>query len=763
MIPSIWFIAPIAAAVGLLTAYVFYKKLINESEGTDKMIEIAGYVKEGAMAYLRRQYRSVFIVFAIIFVILVVLAYKGIQSPFTPFVFLSGGLWSAVSGYLGMKTATNASARTASACQKSLDKGLTIAFRGGAIMGLMVVGFGLLDISIWFLLINYIYDHNIFGLSHEVALRIGASGWSPELISDAAFQKYKLNQVTNALLPYAMGASCMALFARVGGGIFTKAADVGADLVGKVEAGIPEDDPRNPATIADNVGDNVGDVAGMGADLYESYCGSILAASALGASIVLKENGSLINVFSPMIVAGLGIVFSLIGIFFVKTKEGASQKDLLKSLLLGTGLSSVLIIGSLAYLASASIISWGVFGSVVTGLIAGFIIGQATEYYTSDTFTPTQKIAKESEGGAATIILSGIGTGMISTAIPVITVVIGIILAFVFSGGHESIYQGIYGIAFAAIGMLSTLGIQLATDAFGPIADNAGGNAEMAGLPGEVRERTDALDSLGNTTAATGKGFAIGSAALTALALISAYLDSIKQWLGQIAGTATHTIGNLTFTNNAALANASKHIYFIDSLTIPDIVHIFNINVINPKFLSGIFIGSMVGFVFCALTIFAVGKAAGDMVNEVRRQFREIKGILEGKAKPDYARCVEISTAGALKAMMVPSLLAIITPLLVGYFFNVAGVLGLLVGTLTTGFSLAIMLNNAGGAWDNAKKYIEAGNLGGKGTDAHKAAVTGDTVGDPFKDTSGPSLNILIKLMTIVSIVFVGLILKVGL
>lgn len=762
-IPNLWFLAPVSALLSLSTAYIFYKKLCVESEGTDRMQEIAGYVKEGAKAYLTRQYKAVFKVFAIIFILLGVLAYLGIQSPFVPFIFLSGGIWSAVSGYLGMKTATNASARTANACRESLDKGLKISFRGGAIMGLMVVGFGLLDVSMWFFLLNYLFDNNIFGVTMPLLAKLGVSTFDASVVADPIFQKFKLVEISISLLPYAMGASCMALFARVGGGIFTKAADVGADLVGKVEAGIPEDDPRNPATIADNVGDNVGDVAGMGADLYESYCGSILAATAIGASLALKQGGDVLGVMMPMIIAGGGIIFSLIGIFFVRTKEGASQKSLLKSLLIGTGVSSVLIIAFLAILANLGLITWGIFGAVVTGLLAGFIIGQATEYYTSDTFKPTQKIAEESLGGPATAILSGIATGMVSTAIPVITIVVAIILAFLFSGGAQSVLQGIYGISFAAIGMLSTLGIQLATDAFGPIADNAGGNAEMAELPSEVRERTDALDSLGNTTAATGKGFAIGSAALTALALIAAYLDSIQQWLVNLAGSAVYQLGAYTFTNNPQVADPAKGIFHIYSLSMSNFVQIFQINIINPKFLAGLFIGAMVAFVFCALTISAVGKAAGEMVDEVRRQFREIKGILKGEAKPDYARCVEISTEGALKAMMFPSILAISTPIVVGLIFNVAGVIGLLTGALTTGYSLAIFLNNAGGAWDNAKKYIEAGTHGGKGTDAHKAAVVGDTIGDPFKDTSGPSLNILIKLMTIVSLVFAGFILKFGL
>ena len=761
ILPLFWWLAPLSAIIALATAFSFFRKLLGFSEGNATMIEIAGYVKEGAMAYLKQQYKVVAIVFGIIFVLLSLMAFTGVQSVFVPFVFLSGGLWSAVSGYLGMKTATNASARTAAACQTSLNKGLTVSFRGGAIMGLVVVGFGLLDISIWFLALNILYDKNIFNLALPIVQKLGFIDVNAAVISSTAFQKAKLVAISNTMLTYAMGASVMALFARVGGGIFTKAADVGADLVGKVEAGIPEDSPRNPATIADNVGDNVGDVAGMGADLYESYCGSILAATALGASIAANSTSMGIeNIITPMVVAGLGIICSLVGIFFIRTKEGATQKQLLHSLLLGTSLSAILVLGSIAVLAITGIISWGLFGSVTVGLFAGFIIGQATEYYTSDTFGPTQRISESCKEGAATNILSGISTGMVSTGIPVITIVIGIILSFAFTGGFSDITKGIYGIAFAAIGMLSTLGIQLATDAFGPIADNAGGNAEMAGLPAEVRERTDALDSLGNTTAATGKGFAIGSAALTALALIAAYLDTIKQWLSNIAGDGIHYIGNIGFTNGQTTA---KNIFSIDALTIEQLVNIFQINIINPKFLCGIFIGAMATFVFCALTISAVSKAAASMVNEVRRQFREIKGILEGTAKPDYAQCVSISTTGSLKAMILPSTLAISIPIIVGLVFHIPGVLGLLTGTLTTGFSLAIMLNNAGGAWDNAKKYIEAGHGGGKGSDSHKAAVIGDTVGDPFKDTSGPSLNILIKLMTIVSIVFAGVILKYGL
>jgi len=762
-IPQLWWLAPFSAVLSLVTAFVLYRRLMAVPEGTDKMIEIAGYVKQGAAAYLKSQYRVVAKVFAAICVVLIVLAFLGVQRPFVPLLFISGGFWSAVCGYLGMKTATNASARTANACRDSLNGGLRVAFRGGAVMGLMVVGFGLLDISIWFVALNYIFDHNLFNLSLPLVNKLGSITWDPAVVSNALFQKLKMAEISTTLLTYAMGASGMALFARVGGGIFTKAADVGADLVGKIEAGIPEDDPRNPATIADNVGDNVGDVAGMGADLYESYCGSILAAMAIGASLAMaQDSGGMNTIVAPMIVAGGGILFSMVGIFFVRTSEKATQKSLLNSLLIGTGISSVLVLFFVALLAKYGMITWGVFGAVITGLSAGIIIGQATEYYTSSDYSPTRSIADASKEGPATAILSGLSVGMISTCIPVLVIVIGIIASFTFAGGRTDILLGIYGIAFAAIGMLSTLGIQLATDAFGPIADNAGGNAEMAGLPAKVRERTDALDSLGNTTAATGKGFAIGSAALTALALIAAYLDSIKEWLSKFAGESVHYIGSMGFSNSVQQASTSGNIHYIGSLDIPAIVDIFKINIINPNFLSGIFIGCMMAFVFSALTISAVNTAAKEMVQEVRRQFKQIKGILEGTAKPDYARCVSISTAGALKAMMLPSILAILTPIVVGLIFHIPGVVGLLTGALTCGFTLAIFLNNAGGAWDNAKKFIEAGYAGGKGTDAHKAAVIGDTIGDPFKDTSGPSLNILIKFMTIVSVVFVGFIVKFG-
>jgi K(+)-stimulated pyrophosphate-energized sodium pump len=766
-IPTLWYLAPLAGMVALITARLFYVSVSKEDEGTDKMKEIAGYVKEGAMAYLSRQYKIITYVFAIIFVLLVGMVLAGVQNIFVPFIFLSGGLWSGVCGYLGMKTATNASARTANACRTSLNKGLKISFRAGAIMGLVVVGFGLLDISVWFLLLNYFFNHNILGISDAFLPIINATTWNPAYASLDAFQSFKFVELTTALLPYGMGASIMALFSRVGGGIFTKAADVGADLVGKVEAGIPEDDPRNPATIADNVGDNVGDVAGMGADLYESYCGSILACASLGATLMIASigNGGALNIqpiLAPMIVAGGGILFSILGIFTVKTSENADQKDLLTALHRGTNIAAGLTLLFIAFLASKGFISWGIFGAVTAGLISGVLIGQVTEYYTSDHYQPTKSIAESSVLGGATAIIQGISVGMLSTGVTVIIISIGIICAFLSAGGAQSVIQGIYGIAFAAIGMLSTLGITLATDAFGPIADNAGGNAEMAGLDPEVRKRTDALDSLGNTTAATGKGFAIGSAALTALALIAAYIDSIKIWLGRIAGEGIHYIGHIGFSNSADIANQTSSIYFIQTLDINSLIQIFQINAINPKFLIGLFIGAMTAFVFCAFTILAVGRAAGQMVEEVRRQFREIKGILEGKATPEYAKCVDIATVSAQKEMIVPSLLAILVPIVTGFVLSIPGVLGLLIGCVATGFSLAVMLNNSGGAWDNAKKYIEKGAHGGKGTDAHKAAVIGDTVGDPFKDTAGPSLNILLKLMTIVSVVFVGLILKFG-
>ena len=743
MLNNLFWLVPLGSILALGFAYYFFKEMMKEDEGTDTMKKIAQYVRDGAMAYLRQQYKVVSIVFLILTAIFVVLAYVfKIQNPWVPFAFLTGGFFSGLSGFFGMKTATYASARAANAAKNSLNHGLRVAFRSGAVMGLVVVGLGLLDISIWFYALNF-----IIGALDNTTNAMIASDPSMKLII-----------ITTTTLTFGMGASTQALFARVGGGIYTKAADVGADLVGKVEAGIPEDDPRNPATIADNVGDNVGDVAGMGADLYESYCGSILSTAALGATGftvaglsaagIVVENVAQVQfnaVIAPMLIAAVGIVLSILGIFVVRTKEGASQKELLAALGRGVNVSSVLIaIFSLLILWVLEIPNYvGVWGAMVVGLMAGIGIGKSTEYYTSSGYKPTQHIAASSQTGPATVIINGIGTGMISTAIPVLIVCTAIILAFLFSANFSfaNISFGLYGIGIAAVGMLSTLGITLATDAYGPIADNAGGNAEMSHLGPEVRKRTDALDSLGNTTAATGKGFAIGSAALTALALLASYVEEIK-------------IGMARLPEKAAEFTAAMGID-VHQAGIQDIMTYFNIDLMNPRVLVGAFIGSMSAFLFCGLTMTAVGRAAQAMVDEVRRQFREIKGILEGKATPDYARCVEISTRGAQREMMLPSLLAILIPVIVGIIFGVAGVMGLLVGAVATGFILAIFMANAGGAWDNAKKYIEEGNYGGKGSDAHKAAVVGDTVGDPFKDTSGPSLNILIKLMSMVSIVVV--------
>jgi V-type H(+)-translocating pyrophosphatase len=718
---------PLAAVLALAFAYVFYSQMRKESEGTPTMQEIAEHVRKGAMAYLKQQYKVVAIVFVILALFFAVLAYGfHVQNSWVPFAFLTGGFFSGLAGFIGMKTATAASARTANAARNSLNSGLKIAFRSGAVMGLTVVGLGLLDISVWYLVLNAFVD---------------ATG--PQ----------KLVVITTTMLTFGMGASTQALFARVGGGIYTKAADVGADLVGKVEAGIPEDDPRNPATIADNVGDNVGDVAGMGADLYESYCGSILATAALGASAFYNEGDVQAKaVFAPMLIAAVGIILSIVGIYTVKTKEGAGMSQLLKSLGFGVNLSSALIAAaSFGILYLLEIPNWaGLSCSVIVGLVAGFIIGQSTEYYTSHSHKPTQTIAHSAESGPATVIISGLGMGMISTAVPVITIAVAIILAFLFATGFDTanlltahnLSLGLYGIGIAAVGMLSTLGITLATDAYGPIADNAGGNAEMSRLEPHVRQRTDVLDALGNTTAATGKGFAIGSAALTALALLASYIEEVKIGLQHI-GTTTIDIAGRTVD--------------VAQATIPDFMAYYQVDLMNPKVLIGVFVGSMMAFLFCGLTMNAVGRAAGKMVEEVRRQFREIKGILTGDATPDYARCVAISTQGAQREMLFPSLLAIIVPVLVGIFFGVSGVLGLLVGGLGAGFVLAVFMANSGGAWDNAKKYIEEGNMGGTGSEAHKATVVGDTVGDPFKDTSGPSLNILIKLMSMVSIVMAGL------
>jgi K(+)-stimulated pyrophosphate-energized sodium pump len=757
MISSIFWIVPVSALLALLFAWIFYKGMIVQEEGTDRMKEIAAYVREGAMAYLRRQYSVVGKVFVVLVILLTGLAYLGVQNPFVPIAFLTGGFFSGLCGFLGMKTATYASNRTAWAASKSLNKGLQVALRSGAVMGLVVVGFGLLDIALWFLLLNYVVftPENMASGLHFLGLTFVHAG-----TTDHA----KLIEITAIMLTFGMGASTQALFARVGGGIFTKAADVGADLVGKVEAGIPEDDPRNPATIADNVGDNVGDVAGMGADLYESYAGSILATAALGAALpaVLGNPDLQVKaVLAPMIVSAIGILLSIAGVYMVRTKESATPKNLLNALLLGTGGASALILVAIAILAFTGWITWGVFGAVVAGLLAGVIIGQSTEYFTSDGYKPTQGIAKQALQGPATVIIEGMAVGMYSTWIPVVTIVAGIIAAFGFAGGFNDFALGVYGIGFAAVGMLSTLGITLATDAFGPIADNAGGNAEMAELPKEVRERTDALDGLGNTTAATGKGFAIGSAALTALALIAAYMEEIKLWLGRLADKTPEgfkQIGDTLFYNSKVPELQEGQIAVqLSTSNIRDFVTAYDLSVLNPILLGGIFIGAMMAFVFSAMSMKAVGRAAGKMVEEVRRQFREIPGIMEGTGKPEYAKCVEISTAGAQREMMVPSIMAISVPILVGILFGVPGVIGLLTGGMSTGFVLASFLNNSGGAWDNAKKYIERGNYGGKKSDPHKASVVGDTVGDPFKDTSGPALNILIKLMSMVSVVLAGL------
>ncbi|GAB1450207.1 sodium-translocating pyrophosphatase [Draconibacterium sp.] len=741
--------------------------MMKNSEGTDRMVEIAQYVREGAMAYLKRQYKVVGIVFLILFVLLTIMAYFGVQNPFVPIAFLTGGFFSGLCGFLGMKTATHASARTAHGASQSLNKGLQVAFRSGAVMGLVVVGFALLDIAAWYWFLSEI----IFTPAHMangaefLGLHFvhGSADYVANGVITEAGQRVKLIEITVTMLTFGMGASTQALFARVGGGIYTKAADVGADLVGKVEAGIPEDDPRNPATIADNVGDNVGDVAGMGADLYESYAGSILATAALGAAlpaIVLSDTGidPIKAVTAPMVVAAIGIILSIVGIFMVRTKETATQKNLLNALLIGTGGSSLLILIAMAGMAYFGWVTWGVFWAVIIGLSAGVIIGQATEYYTSDEYAPTKGIAKQANQGPATTIIDGLAVGMYSTWIPVVTIVLGIMGSFWAAGGSTHFAMGVYGIGFAAVGMLSTLGITLATDAFGPIADNAGGNAEMSELPKEVRERTDALDMLGNTTAATGKGFAIGSAALTAMALISAYMEEIRLWFGKIAnaGAGYVELGDFKFISDNAFKAGMDGIV-ISTASVKELAAAYDITLFNPLFLGGLFLGSMMAFVFSAMTMKAVGRAAGAMVDEVRRQFREIPGILEGKAIPEYAKCVEISTKGAQREMLLPSLVAIFVPVVVGATMHVAGVIGLLAGGLVSGFTLAVFMNNAGGAWDNAKKFVEKGNYGGKGSDAHKAAVVGDTVGDPFKDTSGPSLNILIKLMTMVSVVMAGL------
>jgi K(+)-stimulated pyrophosphate-energized sodium pump len=750
--PIFWLV-PASSVLALFFAWFFFKQMMKESEGTDTMKKIAKHVRDGAMAYLKQQYQVVLIVFLVITALFAIMAYMlGIQNPWVPFAFLTGGFFSGLAGFFGMRTATYASARTANAAQRSLNDGLRIAFRSGAVMGLVVVGLGLLDISVWFYALQF-----IIGSLDSVTNSVIASDPSMKLII-----------ITTTTLTFGMGASTQALFARVGGGIFTKAADVGADLVGKLEAGIPEDDPRNPATIADNVGDNVGDVAGMGADLYESYCGAILSTAALGATAFVASNLAAIGinvsagdasqiqfnaVIAPMIIAAVGILLSILGIFMVKAKEGATQKQLLNALGRGVNISSAgIAIFSYLILKYLNIPNHtGVWGAMLAGLAGGIGIGKITEYYTSSSFKPTRSIAESSKTGPATVIISGIGTGMISTAVPVLIVGATIIMAFLFASGFDfnNISFGLYGIAIAAVGMLSTLGITLATDAYGPIADNAGGNAEMSGLGEDVRKRTDALDALGNTTAATGKGFAIGSAALTALALMASYIEEVKIAVARVPEKVAEFA---EFAANHNFVNLE-----IQKATIPEMMQYFQLDIMNPRILVGVFIGSMAAFLFCGLTMNAVERAARSMIDEVRRQFSEIKGILEGKAEPDYARCVEISTRGAQKEMLLPSLLAIFIPVATGIIFGVSGVVGLLLGGVSTGFILAIFMANAGGAWDNAKKYIEEGHLGGKKSPCHNAAVVGDTVGDPFKDTSGPSLNILIKLMSMVSIVMAGL------
>ena len=815
----LWWLAPIGSALALVFAYVFYRQVRSANEGSEKMKEIAAHVREGAYAYLRRQYKVVFIFFAVAAVVLFFMGRIGVQHKIVWFAFLTGGFFSGLCGFLGMKTATMASNRTAQGAKEGLNRGLTVAFRAGAVMGMVVVGFGLFDIAMWFLLLTRV------------------APWMFEVFGWGEFHM-SFVEVTVVMLTFGMGASSQALFARVGGGIFTKAADVGADLVGKVEAGIPEDDPRNPATIADNVGDNVGDVAGMGADLYESYCGSILATAALGVaaamSLGLGAPEQLLMLSAPMVLAGVGILLSILGIYMVRTKEGASMKQLMGALNLGVNGSSVLIIAAAAgvcYLLLGDVegVSWlGIWGSIVSGLIAGVIIGKATEYYTSYDFGPTKRVAESAETGAATVIITGVAEGMKSTWASLLTVMIAIVAAYAFAGGFDNMPLGLYGVGIAAVGMLATLGITLATDAYGPIADNAGGNAEMTGQDPEVRKRTDALDSLGNTTAAMGKGFAIGSAALTALALMAAYVEEVRvgqnreamttvvqhveqaddedaAGLGQLhyighrkfAMKVTPGTGDRSFVAFMALGDvpedlpagpvelplagaaaaalladdgsiklplASGNINAVSAhqATLADYMAFYDVTLMNPKVLCGMFSGVLLVFLFSAMTMKAVGRAAYAMVNEVRRQFREIVGIMEGTGQPDYARCVDISTAGAQKAMVIPSLLALVVPICVGLVFGVAGVMGLLAGGLTCGFAMAVFMANAGGAWDNAKKYVETGAMGGKGSDAHKATVVGDTVGDPFKDTSGPSLNILIKLMSMVSVVFAGLVVKFG-
>ena len=731
-LPYIWWLTPLSALIALLFAYIFYRSVMRHDEGTPRMREIAQAVREGAMAYLRRQYRVVAIAFAALFVLFLVMSMFNVQNKIVPFAFLTGGFFSGLCGYFGMRTATNASARTTQAASKSLNGGLQVAFRAGAVMGLVVVGFALLDISAWFLTLYYLFPPDFFGVVNP------------------------LPQITVIMLSFGFGASTQALFARVGGGIYTKAADVGADLVGKVEVGIPEDDPRNPATIADNVGDNVGDVAGMGADLYESYAGSILATAALGVAAVITQHGvysvaQQINYLAmPMVLAAVGVILSVLGIYLVRTKEDAGMQELMRSLNRGINFSAAGVAVAAMPLVFAFKLErpWLMWATIVTGLLVGIVIGKATEYYTSHDFKPTQAIVEQGQTGPATVIIQGLAVGMSSTAVPVVPISLGIAIAFYFSGGADNTLMGLYGVGLAAVAMLSTLGITLASDAYGPIADNAGGNAEMAGLPPEVRKRTDELDAVGNTTAATGKGFAIGSAALTALALLAAYLEEIRFSLMHLRG--------LESVNIRGVAVA------VETMTMKDFMTYYDVTLLNPAVLIGLFIGAMTVFFFSAMTMSAVGRAAGAMVLEVRRQFKELPGIMDGSSTPDYARCVEISTKGAQKEMVAPAALAIVIPVVIGLLFGVAGVLGLLAGGLATGFVMAVMMANAGGAWDNAKKMVEAGAHGGKGSEVHKATVVGDTVGDPFKDTSGPSLNILIKLMSMVSVVFAGLVASMG-
>jgi len=734
LVPWQWVLAPIGAVVALVFAWLFFHQMMKVDEGTETMRRIARYVREGANAYLRRQYRVIVVVFAVLAAIFVLLATQGMMRPLMPLTFVAGGLFSGLCGWIGMRAATQGSARTANMARQSLNGGLRVAFRSGAVMGLTVVGFGLLNISLWYVLLIAVYTEHLFGLGNG-------------LDTAEMFQ-----EVTATMLTFGIGASTMALFARVGGGIYTKAADVGADLVGKVEAGIPEDDPRNPATIADNVGDNVGDVAGMGADLYESYVGSILATTALGAALAgTMGQFSSLYVVAPMVVAGLGIMLSVLGMFLVRCGEDASQKNLLRALLMGTLGATAMVAVAVAVLVAVTQLSWGIFAAVAVGLAAGFVIGQATEWFTADEYRWTRGVAQQTRMGPAPTVIEGIAVGMLSSAIPVVTVVAAILLAYGLGGGFRDINMGLYAVGFAAVGMLSTLGITLATDAYGPVADNAGGNAEMSGLPPEVRERTDALDALGNTTAATGKGFAIGSAALTAMSLLAAYVAQVPHYIPEVRN-------------------------------ISEVLERYDLTVLNPLLLGGLFIGAMMAFVFCGLTMRAVGRSAGKIVAETRRQFQRIRDKLmadgmsdeeahnpdnwpdqvevAGETIPNYAECVKIATAGAQKEMVIPSLLAIVVPLAVGLVLGVPGVLGLLAGSLVAGLSLACTLNNAGGAWDNAKKWIEKGNLGGKQSPAHKAGVVGDTVGDPFKDTSGPSLNILIKLMAMVSIAFAGVVIS---